>query len=728
VNNAVKSRIRQLYLFLKEANQIRFRPVRALTEQVKVVRLADLPSHPAMQLFRPVRIESGQEVPDTLLRVKRPTLTKCPRPPASIAAWLLPNWDDPTQNVRCAKSQNETDDSGETVTVRFEEDSRRVADIKEWLDLRRAWVEPELIARKAMSFFEVFYDIHSAIEKDGEELELLVADGHLLWQATSSIDGSVTVHHPVLFKRVELRFDSNVPEFTVHETEREPELYGGLFVDLENVAPAALLNRKSELERAAYHPLGWSDTDAFLRSFIQTVSPLTGEYLDDIPSDEATATPRLYRDMVLLLRKRVAGIANAVDAIIDDIDCQTVFPPALALITGTNDDWQGNNLGDMGLAGPAGEPSAGFCYDDILLAKESNDEQRKIIQSLEHAGSVIVQGPPGTGKTHTIGNLIGHLLSQGKSVLVTSQTTKALRVLRDKVPEMLRPLAVSVLGSDQDARRQLESSISSINERLTSDTASSLLDKAQRLEADRRRLLTQTNELTHKLREALENEYREITVGTESLAPSDAARFVSKHREVHSCVPPPIKLGADVNLSEQELVRLYALGASYTAEEERDARHPLPELASLPSEWQFKGMVSEYQNLTTTDLTLGKDRWQPTDRGSESLERVADDLAVEFSDDLLQHAWRPYAIVAGIHGGTQREVWEQLIATIEEAAEANAKHALGLHHRPRLSDQIPIYEQYRITVEMCDYIDSGGKLGFVQLGFLDAGNGIQEMI
>lgn len=84
----------------------------------------------------------------------------------------------------------------------------------------------------------------------------------------------------------------------------------------------------------------------------------------------------------------------------------------------------------------------------------------------DRSRSVVVQGPPGTGKTHTISNLIGHLLSQGKSILVTTHTTKALRVLRDKVPDMLKPLCASVLGSDQLARRQLESAVSSTTERL----------------------------------------------------------------------------------------------------------------------------------------------------------------------------------------------------------------------------------------------------------------------
>lgn len=609
MSNVIKSKVRQLYHFLKEANQLRFRPVRVLRKQPKVVRLADMPSHPSMQVFRPVRVENTQEIPDTLLRIKRPTTTRCPAPPQTITSWLLPNWDDPSKAVAYAESLNATDDDDKTITILFNEDEQRVSDYADWIELRNAWVAPELAARKAMRFFKVFYDIYSTIEKDGEQLELLVADGHFSWQTTSGVDGLIVIDHPVLLKRIELRFDPNVPEFTIHETDREAELYGSLFVDLQDIAPAALQIRKSDLESSGCHPLGWEDTEAFLKAFIQTVSPLNGEFLDKPSTEAASTTPRLWRDPVLLLRKRVAGIANAVDAIIDDIDHQSMFPSSLAQITGTMDSWEGSGLSEgLGDPGSGAEqaaviPPVVFSDDDILLAKEANDAQLQIIRRLNHSGSVLVQGPPGTGKTHTIGNLIGHLLAQGKSILVTAQTAKALRVLRDKVPEVLQPLCISVLGSDNDARRQLESSIGSITERLTSDTSDTLLHKATQLEDERKKLLLQSKELNHKLREALENEYREIVVGDQHFSPSDAARFVANHRDAHGWIPAPIKLGASPSLTEQELVRLYALGTSHSAEEEQDARHPLPEMAELPSERQFQVMVSEYQHLLTCDLT-----------------------------------------------------------------------------------------------------------------------------
>ena len=721
MSNVIKNKVRQLYHFLKEANQLRFRPVRNLIEQPKVVRLADMPNHPSMQLIRPVRVENTQEIPDTLLRIRRPAITRCPAPPESIASWLLLNWDDPSKSAAYAKSQNATNDEDETITILFDDDEQRVSEYADWIELRSTWATPELAARKAMRFFEVFYDIYSTIEKDGEQLELLVAEGHFSWQTTSGVDGQIVIEHPVLLKRVELRFNPNIPEFTIHETDREAELYGSLFADLQDIAPAALRSRKNELEASGYHPLGWEDTEAFLKAFIQTVSPLSGEFMDKPSTEIASTTPRLWRDPVLLLRKRIAGIANAVDAIIDDIDHQSVFPSSLAQITGTMDSWEGSGLCDgLGSSGSDSGQTTGitpvvFSDDDILLAKEANDAQLQIIRRLNHSGSVIVQGPPGTGKTHTIGNLIGHLLAQGKSILVTAQTAKALRVLRDKVPEVLQPLCVSVLGSDNDARRQLESSIGSITERLTSDTSDTLLHKATQFEDERRKLLHLSKELNHKLREALENEYREVVVGDRHFSPSDAARFVANHRDAHGWIPAPVKLGANISLTEQELVRIYALGTSYSAEEEQDARHPLPEMAELPSERQFQVMVSEYQHLLTCDLTIGADKWQSSSNGSDTIEALANTLEAEFSDDMRRQSWRPYAIVAGIHGGTEMEVWERLITNIEKASEANSKHALVLHHRPRLSETLPIHKQRQITVEICKHIDTGGKLGFLQL-------------
>src|SRR5262249_60665907 len=140
------------------------------------------------------------------------------------------------------------------------------------------------------------------------------------------------------------------------------------------------------------------------------------------------------------------------------------------------------------LGAEQGEASASEALQaetEVLLSKPANPEQIRIAQQLEEHGGVLVQGPPGTGKTHTIGNLVGHLLAQGQSVLVTSHTTKARRVVRDHVVEPLRPLCVSVLESDLESRSQLENAVTTIVERLSTGSAKKLEAEAQEAEARR---------------------------------------------------------------------------------------------------------------------------------------------------------------------------------------------------------------------------------------------------
>jgi superfamily I DNA/RNA helicase len=132
---------------------------------------------------------------------------------------------------------------------------------------------------------------------------------------------------------------------------------------------------------------------------------------------------------------------------------------------------------------------------EVLLSKPANPEQIRIAQQLEEHGGVLVQGPPGTGKTHTIGNLVGHLLAQGKSALVASHTTKALRMVRHHIVPELRSLCVSVLESDLVSRKQLESAVGSIAERLSRADAGSLEMQAKKLESERLELLKRLDEI-----------------------------------------------------------------------------------------------------------------------------------------------------------------------------------------------------------------------------------------
>ena len=62
----------------------------------------------------------------------------------------------------------------------------------------------------------------------------------------------------------------------------------------------------------------------------------------------------------------------------------------------------------------------------------NKDQVEGIVKALESTPQLIFQGPPGTGKTYLMAEMVEHLLSQNKSVLVTAMTNRALIELAEK--------------------------------------------------------------------------------------------------------------------------------------------------------------------------------------------------------------------------------------------------------------------------------------------------------
>ena len=118
-------------------------------------------------------------------------------------------------------------------------------------------------------------------------------------------------------------------------------------------------------------------------------------------------------------------------------------------------------LGTAELDSPLHDP-------EIYFPLRSNREQRDIAYRLDHSRGLLVQGPPGTGKTHTITNLICHLLARGSRVLITSETPRGLQGLRTKFEGAAQPLAdlcVFLLSSDAASTTSLEESVRAITHR-----------------------------------------------------------------------------------------------------------------------------------------------------------------------------------------------------------------------------------------------------------------------
>ncbi|MCI5133335.1 MAG: hypothetical protein D3904_17940, partial [Candidatus Electrothrix sp. EH2] len=127
--------------------------------------------------------------------------------------------------------------------------------------------------------------------------------------------------------------------------------------------------------------------------------------------------------------------------------------------------------------------------EEIFFPLPSNREQRWIVSRLNENKGLLVQGPPGTGKSHTIANLICHLSAQGKRVLVTAQTARALQVLHELLPENLHPLCFNALEQGKKEQDDLEQKVKNIlaREKLRQPTENEQIQElGQRLQAKQR--------------------------------------------------------------------------------------------------------------------------------------------------------------------------------------------------------------------------------------------------
>jgi very-short-patch-repair endonuclease len=710
-----RKRISQVFRYLEALNQLRNPVVRQVSEQPWHFWLRNLPDHPAIRRgdfstssqtpAEPVVPADAKEPTsddDYVLRVRRPITRPAPPPPEEISGWLHSGWADIDGQVEVFPSRNETDDEGETVVVPFEDDPARPALLASWKEKRAQWVINERPARDALKVFEKLYELKGRIEREGERVELVLGDGILKWNRS---DGGI--HHPVLLQRLQIEFDPVVPQFFLRETDHPVELYSALFRAVSDVDFRAISRCRDELEKTSYHPLGGHDTSGFLRSFVAQLSA-RGEFVEEGELKGWHDHPLIGRDPVIYMRTRTQGFATAIEAVIEDVQTREELPHSLLNVVGLEP-----LIEDAEFESARVRPDAGNDDEQILLSKPANSEQLRIAQRLGKYGEVLVQGPPGTGKTHMVGNLIGHLLAQGKSVLVTSHATKALKRVREQVIEELRSLCVSVLESDATNQAQLKNSIEAIVDRLSSADADHLEQRAGSLQRQRSEILGRLKDAQSRLRKAQGDEYREVVVAGDSFTPANAARKVASGQGEDNWIPSPVTLGEPLPLSHGELSDLYRTNVTVTAEDEMELAGLLPQPEELLTPDEFSSLVEDRRVVSEKDLRLREDLWRDPPKTLEPERIEALLVQLHRTMDLIRDCpdWKLAPTVAGRLGGPHREPWDNLLIQISEAVETCAKAGeLLLAHGPQLSEEHPIDDQLRLLQEIIGHLDSGKDL------------------
>jgi very-short-patch-repair endonuclease len=712
---AAREKLTRVFRYLEALNQHRNPAKRQLREQPWSLWMRELPEHSSIQRGAAKAASSkskdgngrGTEdsSPTYVLKVRRPRLTRPPEPPEDISAWLKDGWDDPANAAAVEEMVEESENRREPANVKFADEPARTAALERWKLLRDEWVRTEKPARAAMKIFETFYSLYGRIDREAERVELILGDGILSWQRAEG-----GIHHPILLQRLQLQFDAAVPEFTLSEADRPVELYSALFQSMSDVDGRAIGRCREELDEGGFHPLINGATSGFLKRLVVQLSP-RGEFLEDRAPNKEAGDPCIGRDPVLFLRARTLGFAAAIEGILADLRTREDLPWSLLNIVGE----------ELPISGPRNTDSLASAVpadSEVLLSKPANPEQIRIAQQLEEHGGVLVQGPPGTGKTHTIANVVGHLLAQGKSVLVTSHTTKALRMVRHHIVPELRPLCVSVLESDLDSRKQLESAVGSIAERLSRADAGSLEMEAKKLETERLDLLKKLDEIRNQFTDARADEYREIAIAGKSWTPADAARQVVQEKDVHGWIPGPVAAVAPLPLSPGELADLYRTGVSISREDENELSGHLPELHDLPRAEEFEASVSERNRLGMEDLDLRSDLWEPgaVQNSPEEIEGLSAALVQAVEPLSGKDKWKLAAVYAGKYGDVHRQPWDQLVRFVRlvHREAANAQESF-VKYGPEVSGTSVPKEQERIAGEILAHLEDGGKLGSITL-------------
>ena len=444
--------------------------------------------------------------------------------------------------------------------------------------------------RKSTEVYSALFAIHQSQLRLGEEYELVLGLGLLTWQTPT---GQRVRRHLVVADAI-LEFEARLGKFTVRPHNEGAKLRAELdMLDIEEQPARAEETAKASLAAAEDDPWEKGCVEGVLQALVHSINS-QGDYEGCLEAKtiRASAKPIVEYAPALILRKRSAkGLTETLKRIKEQIENGEEIPSEfadLAEIRPKDDREQ-----------PDGPEEDNAAFDgEIFFPKHSNDEQRRIVDKIRAASGVLVQGPPGTGKSHTIANLICHLLATGQRILVTAKTPRALQVLMGKpghgepqesdrdrglIDKEIRPFCINLLGSGIDERKSLESSVGGIlrkNEEWNEDRAKR--DRTE-LEERLRKLREEKAKVNRRLRDIRESEThtQSIAEGAYRGTAARIAEAVNRDRADYEWFTDSVSLDKTCQISANDLQSVLMALRQFTPEKRRELGLAWPE--ALPS-------------------------------------------------------------------------------------------------------------------------------------------------
>jgi very-short-patch-repair endonuclease len=690
----VQPRAIRLVEYLEAVRGLREQPIRDVAEyRDRRWWAGDIPAHPAC-----VVTPTGEE---PWLRVSKAQVPMPPEVPAAIAPYLGEDVANPEREPAFAADFDEIfpglpaelpGEPPDEPPAESAERGQEAESAERGQELRdaladyiagpwKSWAAQARVVLQARALYEDLFELRQRLQRDSSLIELVWGYGILSW-----MNGESRIVHPLITAQVQLSFDTEtgaisvVPEALVAQRMEIDVLQGLRLSGFDLLVDAR--------ERFQANPVGPFDPEVRLH-YEKLLAPLgqDGELFDAAVPPPPTDAPRITATWMLMVRRRATMYRRFFTDLRDALVSGELEVPA-PFVAVVADEPGKLELEGLAVAGDDGHWQS--TAQRLLMPLPSNPEQERVALRLAEHRGVTVQGPPGTGKTHTIANLISHLVGHGKRVLVTSQKEQALAVLRNKIPEDIRDLSVAVLGSSSASLGQLEQSVRAIYENAVGLDRGEAKQRIAQLEEDLTGTQRKIGMLRNQIAASIARERDSFTLGTATHTPSTLGKWLAEHEAELGYIPDEIPVDAACPLGPGEIADLFRLAQAVATGDRAAARLRLPQPADLRTSVELARMVA--------DLNDVRDRLAGTEavvRDRLALERLTpNELAaltasVEQAAKRLERLEQPWlrAVRAELRNPSFAATWRgQLRAIIEGIEELTAWRNALIGHRVELPD------------------------------------------
>lgn len=562
------------------------------------------------------------------------------------------------------------------------------------------WLE---VSKDCEELYSILFKIYSSLQKNSEDLELVWGHDLLSWNFNGE-----KILHPMFTTKMSLNFEPERGVFTLVPYNNITNMELGVLEGLDIPNFHKIMDVNLEVKNLGIDGRNLDSIEPLLNLLSHCLSDKSNKKFDRelISSSDIKITeePTFYNCPSIILRNIDTRLWDSeLNSILEYIDGNKPLPKSIEALVKEINSIEVNE--DYREWEPIGR--------DILFPLPANEEQEEITKRLSKNFGVVVQGPPGTGKSHTIVNLICHLMAHGKRVLVTSQTDRALKVLSHKIPEEISSLCISLLGNDSKALKELDESVRRITENLSIDP-NLLLKEVAPIEEELKRCRENIQRLMDELKEAESFENKTVNYKNETLSLTELGKWIRENKDRYSWIEDEIQIKTRCPLTSEEFDSLIKLIKKHKKDD-------IQELSQLED--------SLYKIPEYNELTLKLDRIKALEKNMESYRKNIENWKInnttEENDQLLdliisgeekieeiEGCWLKSIMKSYYSGTSSQEFWKDTIKNLNSYIKDINKLKQDINtHSIKIPGNVDIHNLQRDFQVIEKYINSKGKIG-----------------